>query len=551
MIVNLLLWCLFGLVAGAVAQFIMPGKDPGESASVKGFVITILLGIAGSVVGGLIGNALGFGTAVGTAAPDLFDWRSMLLAIGGALLVLLAYRAFRMLSSEIEPSAPERGLGNFDAHANSATTNLTDTIRHAVTPDVLQKLSTAVGESPTNTRKALDAMIPTILAGAANQAASTSGANRLFEMAKDSVEGGTNALNNLAGGGVDAMGRTGQGFLDSIFGDKLNGLLSWFAKFAGIKSESAASLMGVTSNLVMNTLGTQSRNNGLNASGLSTLLSGQKNWLAQLLPSGLPSVPGLNALTEHIGHAGTAVRDAAGYGARAVAGAARDSYRAGVGAAQATKPWLSAVAPLLVLGLAACSIPFIARGCAKNETTVARRTDGPTPNTPPSGGNNTGIRVSAYQPDQTKFVMLKLPDGASFELPESSFLHGLHKHITDANETGTRVAVFENLTFEGPLVKTAPESERSAKVLAALVKSFPGVTIHITGHTDNAGDADSNQRLSLERANAVKELLVKLGAPADRISTEGKGAEKPVASNDTEENRAKDRRVELTVAKKQ
>lgn len=86
MIVNILLWCLFGLIAGAVAQFIMPGRDPGQSTDPKGFLITIVLGIAGALLGGFI-------------ASNLFNWDingfnlpSFAIAIGGALLVLVLYR---------------------------------------------------------------------------------------------------------------------------------------------------------------------------------------------------------------------------------------------------------------------------------------------------------------------------------------------------------------------------------------------------------------------------------------------------------------------------
>jgi uncharacterized membrane protein YeaQ/YmgE (transglycosylase-associated protein family) len=79
---GILLWIVFGLIAGAVAKFVMPGNDPG------GIVVTILLGIVGAVVGGFIGTALGFGTVTG------FDVRSLLIAIGGAMALLLAYRLF-------------------------------------------------------------------------------------------------------------------------------------------------------------------------------------------------------------------------------------------------------------------------------------------------------------------------------------------------------------------------------------------------------------------------------------------------------------------------
>jgi uncharacterized membrane protein YeaQ/YmgE (transglycosylase-associated protein family) len=76
---GLLLWALFSLIAGAIAKFLMPGKVPG------GILVTIALGIVGAVVGGFIGAQLGFGDISG------FDLRSMLLAVGGGVLVLFIY----------------------------------------------------------------------------------------------------------------------------------------------------------------------------------------------------------------------------------------------------------------------------------------------------------------------------------------------------------------------------------------------------------------------------------------------------------------------------
>jgi uncharacterized membrane protein YeaQ/YmgE (transglycosylase-associated protein family) len=76
---GILLWALFGLIAGAIAKFLMPGKVPG------GIIVTIALGIVGAVVGGFIGAQLGFGDISG------FDVRSMLLAVGGGVLVLFIY----------------------------------------------------------------------------------------------------------------------------------------------------------------------------------------------------------------------------------------------------------------------------------------------------------------------------------------------------------------------------------------------------------------------------------------------------------------------------
>ena len=78
---GILLWIVFGMIAGAIAKFLMPGKAPG------GIIVTIALGIVGAVVGGFIGAQLGFGDISG------FDIRSMLLAVGGGVLVLFIYGA--------------------------------------------------------------------------------------------------------------------------------------------------------------------------------------------------------------------------------------------------------------------------------------------------------------------------------------------------------------------------------------------------------------------------------------------------------------------------
>ena len=80
---GLISWALFGLVAGIVAKFLMPGKDPG------GCIVTSLIGIAGALLGGFLATALGFG---GVAAWDL---RSFVVAVIGAILLLVIYRALK------------------------------------------------------------------------------------------------------------------------------------------------------------------------------------------------------------------------------------------------------------------------------------------------------------------------------------------------------------------------------------------------------------------------------------------------------------------------
>ncbi len=73
-------WIIFGLIAGVLAKWLLPGKDPG------GFVVTVLLGVAGAMVGGYVGTRLKLGTTGG------FTLEGLLVAVGGAILVLALYR---------------------------------------------------------------------------------------------------------------------------------------------------------------------------------------------------------------------------------------------------------------------------------------------------------------------------------------------------------------------------------------------------------------------------------------------------------------------------
>ena len=78
-----LTWVVLGGIVGAIAKLIMPGKDPG------GFIVTILLGIAGAIVGGYISTLLGFGAVTG------FNIISLVIAVVGALILLLLYRMIK------------------------------------------------------------------------------------------------------------------------------------------------------------------------------------------------------------------------------------------------------------------------------------------------------------------------------------------------------------------------------------------------------------------------------------------------------------------------
>ena len=87
-----------------------------------------------------------------------------------------------------------------------------------------------------------------------------------------------------------------------------------------------------------------------------------------------------------------------------------------------------------------------------------------------------------------------------------------------------------------------PLLRRQAELLE---QHFEGIDIYLCGHTDASGDADYNQVLSVQRAQAVADFLVAHGLPSDRLRVQGFGADYPLADNANKEGRALNRRTEI------
>jgi outer membrane protein OmpA-like peptidoglycan-associated protein len=114
----------------------------------------------------------------------------------------------------------------------------------------------------------------------------------------------------------------------------------------------------------------------------------------------------------------------------------------------------------------------------------------------------------------------------------------------DINATG-RAAVY-GIYFDTDKAEIKAESEPTLAEIAKLLKNNPALNLHVVGHTDSTGAFDHNMKLSQARATSVMNALVsKYGIPTTRLQASGVGPLAPVASNDSEEGRAKNRRVEL------
>jgi outer membrane protein OmpA-like peptidoglycan-associated protein len=151
----------------------------------------------------------------------------------------------------------------------------------------------------------------------------------------------------------------------------------------------------------------------------------------------------------------------------------------------------------------------------------------------------------------------KLTDGTEMKVGENSTEYKLFNFITNPEmkvDTVNKSAnwySFNRVYFQtGKSILTA-ESQTQVKNIALILKNYPNAKIKMGGYTDNTGNADVNKRISDERAKIVAKELVKLGAGKDQVvEAVGYGAEFPIASNDTPEGKAQNRRVDLKVATK-
>jgi outer membrane protein OmpA-like peptidoglycan-associated protein len=172
------------------------------------------------------------------------------------------------------------------------------------------------------------------------------------------------------------------------------------------------------------------------------------------------------------------------------------------------------------------------------------------------------ISAEGYETLEESLDLSKV--GRSQQFPKNFLLNPVHKK-TEApkpieqpkEETkkpeASPVKVEENkfrldkVFFELGESNILPESYPQLDGLVAMMKEKPTMTIRVEGYTDNVGDPDQNRKLSLDRAFNVREYLISKGIAGKRIQFKGMGEANPIATNDTEEGRKQNRRVEFVI----
>jgi OOP family OmpA-OmpF porin len=170
-----------------------------------------------------------------------------------------------------------------------------------------------------------------------------------------------------------------------------------------------------------------------------------------------------------------------------------------------------------------------------------------------------GKEFSRVTDDNGKFSMLIPPaqkykvqykvfttmDGdLELDLPASEKPYSFTYNIT---VTPPKTYRLDNVFFDSGKSSLRAESSKELNELAEYMSLKKTLVIEIAGHTDNVGAADANQKLSEDRANSVKQYLVKKGISAERVQAKGYGDTQPVADNETAAGKQKNRRTEVRI----
>ena len=135
----------------------------------------------------------------------------------------------------------------------------------------------------------------------------------------------------------------------------------------------------------------------------------------------------------------------------------------------------------------------------------------------------------------------------SFDAKKASGFQTIEKNLVLVRIRENATIRLNNIFFETDKSDLLPASFAELDRLRDILMNDASLHIAIEGHTDNTGSPSHNKALSLSRANAVAGYLTSKGIGSERVESHGYAAEKPIAPNDSEEGKAKNRRVEFRI----
>jgi outer membrane protein OmpA-like peptidoglycan-associated protein len=370
--------------------------------------------------------------------------------------------------------------------------NLIDAVLQRITPNGVDRIAAATGETPAKARGAMTTGAFAIVTGLVHRGSTRAGAASI--------------VSTLQGPGIEGGGMA---LAPTLLGDHADRLTDYVATSSGMTRSGAATVMASVLPLAAGALRSEVVLRRLDADGLSNMLGAQRQSI--LAHPGFPS--GLGPMLR--GPELEGAKDVGLYETASVGAATVRRRRSLVPLA-----WLALG---LLLGAAVLAV---GRRPAPPRVSLPQAPKIEAPR--PGRATITGADIGKPKPIEPKAQTDDL--GAHFAatggLPDRVALPGIHFRFGTTELT---------------------EGDAEIDRLAALMKEHPGTRVRIEGHTDSVGSADFNTPLSFQRAMTVRQKLMDRGIDGSRIEAAGRRDKEPVASNTTSEGRAENRRTDLVI----
>ncbi|WP_373761947.1 DUF937 domain-containing protein [Neisseria dentiae] len=399
---------------------------------------------------------------------------------------------------------------------------------------VLSRFLTQNGESAENSTKAAGLAVPAVVAGLLKHVGGNpDNAAGLFELVKGSAGGPLNnavAQAEEGGSGLDGLIDWGKAKLPELLGGNAADVSDQIAQESGVSKATAGSLLSLSLPLVLSVLRGKVQGDNLSQGQLLGLLGQQQSWLSGALSGGMLSALGIGSLSGLFGSLsglaggiGNAASAAAGGAAAATATAA--SKGSGLG------KWIALViAALLAL------FAYKSCGTQSGQTGPAAASDASAPVAAEAASEPEGAAVSAVMPSEPSAVSdtaASTPAPAAASEASAPAIDPNNAHVSYDNG----VAKFYFATAKTDVAEGAETVV--AEVIAA---GKEGKKLVISGFADSTGNAAANEKLSKDRANAVKAFFEAQGVDAANIELR-----KPENTTGAVGNDAEGRRVEVKV----
>ncbi|WP_316818975.1 OmpA family protein [Pedobacter nyackensis] len=441
--------------------------------------------------------------------------------------------------------------------------NLIELLKNEVSDKVISSLSQKAGVSEDQVKTGFSAGIPAILAGILKNGA---GGNSGFLSSILSGVTGSGADTNptdLLNNSEDSLLEKGKSMLGGLFGNDTSAVAGVLSSSTGLSPEKSTGLLAMIAPLVTGFITKIMAGKGWNITDLLGKIFENKADITAALPQGLGdslSLANVKMPDLKIPKVETPEVD--------IPKAPPLQYR-NVPEPKSGGGILKWLIPLLIVLIAAWWL-MGKSGCNETKmngmadtlsahvdsigTGIDSRVDMVETGATAAIGTITGKLNEAgdFVRDLGATMSKKLPDGNEISIAENSVENRLISFIEDKDKPVDKTTwfTFDRLYFETGKTTLKPESQEQLKNMAAILKAYPNVHLKMGGYTDNTGDAALNKKLSNDRANTAMQELTKLGIDANRLSAEGYGPEHPIASNETPEGRAQNRRIDIRVTQK-